>query len=138
MTQVYEYVEDIAAALTEARRVLRAAGLQPRKSAIIPILNVGTDRDTFSTRMSRLVAAYVPGRGGVSQADLTAWEQDLAGLGDDYFFSLNRYLSLAHRSSREFGGRALPHTARLFVVRGWLAGQCRVVLGGFALCGWPP
>jgi hypothetical protein len=28
----------------------------------------------------------------------TAWEQDLAGLGDDCFFSLNRYLFVAQRS----------------------------------------
>ena len=147
-TQVYEYVEDIAAALTEARRVLRAggrllvldtdwdsivwrsgdrermervlaawaehladpylprrlpgllraAGLEPTETAIIPILNVGADRDTFSVGMSGLVAAYVVGRGGISEADATAWEQDLAGLGDDYFFSLNRYLFVARRS----------------------------------------
>jgi len=147
-TQVYEYVEDIAAALTEARRVLRAggrllvldtdwdsivwhsgdrermervlaawaehladpylprrlpgllraAGLQPRKSATIPILNVGADRDTFSAGMSRLVTAYVVGHGLISEAEATAWEQDLAGLGEDYFFSLNRYLFVAERS----------------------------------------
>jgi len=48
--------------------------------------------------MSRLIAAYVTGRGGVSEAGSAAWEQDLAVLGEDYFFSLNRYLFVAHRS----------------------------------------
>ena len=147
-TQVYEYVEDIVAALAEARGccapaagcscwtptgtpssgiratasgwsgcspawnehladpylprrlpgLLRAAGLEPTRSAIIPVLNVGADHDTLSAGISGLVAAYVAGRGGVSEAEATAWEQDLAGLGDDYFFSLNRYLFVAERS----------------------------------------
>jgi arsenite methyltransferase len=146
-TQVYEYVEDVAAALAEARRVLctggrllvldtdwdsivwhsgdhermervlaawnehladpylprrlpallRAAGLETTESAIIPIFNVGADRNTFSAGMSGLVAAYVAGRGGVSEAEATAWQQDLAHLGNDYFFSLNRYLFVAQK-----------------------------------------
>ena len=44
--------------------LLRAAGLEPTSPAIIPILNVGADRDTFSAGISRLVAAFVAGRGG--------------------------------------------------------------------------
>jgi arsenite methyltransferase len=78
-------------------RLLRAAGLTPAESAVIPILNVGTDRNTYSAGMTGMVAAFVAGRGGVTQADAAAWEQDLAGLGDDYFFSLNRYLFVARR-----------------------------------------
>ena len=48
--------------------------------------------------MLGLVAAYVAGRGGVAADEATAWANDLMSLGDDYFFSLNRYLFVAKRS----------------------------------------
>jgi hypothetical protein len=47
--------------------MLRAAGLEPTQSAIIPILNVGADRDALSAGISGLVAAFVAGRGGVTK-----------------------------------------------------------------------
>lgn len=79
--------------------LLRAAGLELAEAAIIPILNQGADRNTYSGGMLGLVAAYVAGRGGGVAADeATAWANDLMSLGDDYFFSLNRYLFVAKRS----------------------------------------
>jgi arsenite methyltransferase len=78
--------------------LMRAAGLELADAAIIPILNHGADRNTFSAGMLGLVAAYVAGRGGVTVDETRAWADDLKSLGDDYFFSLNRYLFVAKRS----------------------------------------
>jgi hypothetical protein len=43
------------------------------------------------------ITEFVPGRQGLTKADTQAWAEDLKALGDDYFFSLNRYLFLATR-----------------------------------------
>jgi hypothetical protein len=47
--------------------------------------------------MAELIADYVPGRQGLTEADAIAWREDLDRLSrsGDYFFSLNRYLFLA-------------------------------------------
>jgi arsenite methyltransferase len=141
-TQVYEYVDDVAAALRAAHRVLRPggrlvildtdwdsvvwhsrdpaamrrvlavweehvadahlprrltgllkeAGFSVNLSTAIPILNVGYDANTYSAGLVAQVAAFVAGRGGLTDADVSAWVEDLAALGRDYFFSVNRYM----------------------------------------------
>jgi arsenite methyltransferase len=138
-TQVYEYVEDMPAALTEARRVLRSggrllildtdwdaivwhssdrdrmmrvlekwndhladpylprrlprllrdAGFELASTTIIPILNQGSGTETLSHGVMPLIADFV---------NDPEWAEDLRAMGDDYFFSLNRYVFVAYKS----------------------------------------
>jgi arsenite methyltransferase len=75
--------------------LLRDAGFTVTVRRSFPLLNAGYDRATFSAGMIDLISAFVAGRGGVSEAEAAAWAAELAALGDDYFFSINRYLFVA-------------------------------------------
>jgi ubiquinone/menaquinone biosynthesis C-methylase UbiE len=79
-------------------RLLADAGFELAASAVVPMFNVGYRRDTFSAGLVPMIAAFVAGRGGVSEEEAAAWKDDLTSLGDDYFFSLNRYQFVARRS----------------------------------------
>ena len=87
-----------------------------RPSAVIPLFNQGWDEDSFSAFIVETVASFVI-RTGVPEREVSAWADDLRLLGEDAFFSLNRYVSW----------RPLPSddgVARRAVWRGWKAGRC--------------
>ena len=75
--------------------LLIRTGFTVTQRSAIPLFNAGYDTDTFSAGLIGFIAAFVPGRAGVTAADVNAWAEDLTRLGADYFFSLNRYLFLA-------------------------------------------
>lgn len=78
---------------------LRRAGFETSPPLVIPLLNVGYRRDTYSAGLIDIVASYVVGRSGLTDDEVAAWSNDLRGLGHDYFFSLNRYLFTATKHS---------------------------------------
>jgi arsenite methyltransferase len=74
--------------------LLAAAALELRDCSVIPLLNRTYDAGTYSAGLIPIVAEFVAGRG---EAEAKAWAEDLRGLGEDYFFSLNRYVFVATR-----------------------------------------
>jgi ubiquinone/menaquinone biosynthesis C-methylase UbiE len=66
--------------------LLREAGFTLTRTAVLPILNHPYDPDTYSGGIIPVIAGFV---------DDAAWADELTGLGEDYFFSINRYLFVA-------------------------------------------
>jgi arsenite methyltransferase len=78
-------------------RLLTDAGFEVTRRAALPILNAGYDAETYSANLIGFISRFVAGRQGLTEADARAWADDLVALGNDYFFSFNRYLFLAVR-----------------------------------------
>jgi arsenite methyltransferase len=66
--------------------LLRGAGFTLTRTAVLPILNHPYDPETYSVGLIPVIATFV---------DDAAWADELTSLGEDYFFSINRYLFLA-------------------------------------------
>jgi len=76
--------------------LLRAAGLTPAGVAVIPVLSLRYDPDSFSGGIIGPTRDWAI-KQGVPREEAEAWEADLRGrtADGDYFFSVNRYLFVA-------------------------------------------
>jgi arsenite methyltransferase len=83
---------------TLARR-LRDAGFQVDRRDVLVLLNPEYDPNTYSIANGEIMADFAVTQGRLTRDEADAWTQDLYRLGEEgqYFFSLNRYLFLAHR-----------------------------------------
>jgi arsenite methyltransferase len=79
---------------------LEDAGFTVSDCAVLPILNLGYDQGSYSAGIIQVIARFVPGRQGVTEAEATAWAEDLVAQGSDAFFSINRYVFVAVKPER--------------------------------------
>lgn len=77
--------------------LLREAGLTLAEVVAHPILNAGYDPNTYSASVVSTVGAFVSGRSGIGEGEAAAWQEDLVGMGPDYFFCITRCLFVATR-----------------------------------------
>ena len=77
--------------------LLRDAGFEPAHSEVVPLLNIGYDENTYSAPIAGMIARFVAGRQGIGANEANSWASDIRSMGDNYFFSLNRYLFVATR-----------------------------------------
>jgi arsenite methyltransferase len=70
-------------------KLLRDARFALSVTTVLPILNQGTDTATLSHGVMPLIAEFV---------DDQEWKADMLAMGEDYFFSLNRYVFVAYRT----------------------------------------
>ncbi|HEU5265704.1 MAG TPA: hypothetical protein VFU35_03345, partial [Jatrophihabitans sp.] len=75
--------------------LLTGAGMTITNRCALPLLNTGGREDVYSRGLIGFISGFVPGRAGITADEVRAWADDLRTLGDDYFFSLTRYVFLA-------------------------------------------
>ena len=78
-------------------RSLVRAGFQTGPPTVLPLLNVGNPRGSFSGSLLELVSGFVVDRHGLDSETVDAWAASMRAFDADWFFSLNRYVFLATR-----------------------------------------
>ncbi|WP_326834719.1 methyltransferase domain-containing protein [Amycolatopsis rhabdoformis] len=77
--------------------LLQREGFRVTGHHVHPILNPELTPDSFSATQMHIIAEFVAGRRGVTEADVEAWLADLRERAErgEYFYCLNRYLVTA-------------------------------------------
>ena len=93
-----QHAADIYLPRTLARKLSRA-GFRMEFQQVVPLFNPSYDPDTFSNRFIDFIVPFVIGRNGVTRDEAEGWATDIrqAGQQGNFFFSLNRYLFVAHK-----------------------------------------
>ena len=74
--------------------LLTDAGFAIAHRTTIPILNTRYGEVTYSTSLIATISAFVTSH-GITEDEAREWADDLAAQGEDYFFSINRYVFVA-------------------------------------------
>ena len=72
--------------------LLRGAGFTIAHRSAVPLLNAGYAQQTYSGGLIGFIHSYLSGRNGFTAAELDEWRRELIDQGEDFFFSLNRYV----------------------------------------------
>lgn len=80
--------------------MMRDAGLEDVEVTPVPILNTEFQPDAFSVSSLEWLTATARKRDAVTAGEARAWLDDLATLGEqgEYFFCVNRFLFVGHKS----------------------------------------
>jgi len=76
------------------RGLLTDAGFTIAQRTTIPILNTRYGEVSYSNSLIATISAFVT-RHGITEDEAKAWADDLEAQGEDYFFSINRYVFVA-------------------------------------------
>ena len=79
---------------------LRQAGFIVGERKAIPMFNPEFEDNTYGKGLLAMMASFAVGRNGVTQSDADAWFGEFAALSAQgrFFFSLNRYVFVAHKA----------------------------------------
>jgi hypothetical protein len=96
-----EVVESSDASRRTLANKLARAGFRSSHTQVMPLLNSSYDVNSFSNRIIDLIVPFVAGRHGITPDEAKGWARDVRQTGEqgEYFFSLNRYLFIAHKGS---------------------------------------